>query len=626
MIRYFFTVLLLGPLVLGAQDDTALPLILGRSPALLAPTVDGSGGSVVFGATINPEGAKLPVMDLYAATVEGTGLRRLTELPGGRQPPQGATGVSVSPDGARAAFTALLPSGEQVHVVEIATGTDRIVAVDTEGCIQPLEAECPNCFFACLDSPHISPDGSKVLYLARRQQPFYLANADGSGQLRLPAFSGALAPAPQRVISGDRLVVFTSAAPFGPTFAPSARDVYVMNLDGSGIRAVTSFGNDAAVFARHATIGTDSALIAFESNRDPETGTATQTIQVWVVGADGSGLRPLTTGSEASHSPSLSADGSLVAFVRDGQLFVVRTDGTDLRALTNFRLSSAREPVVSNDGSRVVFTLGPRDGGPGAIYSIHTDGSDLLPVYAPPALNPNGITGVVAGARPSPGSLISAYGLNLAADALTLADGFPLPESLAGVSLLVNGRPAPLLAVTPWQVNAQLPPEILEGPVAFQFRFADGTLAAATAVEVKTLAPAIFILASQTQENGGSVTPTVAQAAAFHAGTSVPADPDHPAVAGEALEIYGLGLGPTEPFVPAGIPAPASPPSRTLIRVQVLIGDQRAEVLFAGLAPSLAGIYQVNAIVPAGLRPGQHVLRRRVGGVSSFGFGTITVR
>ncbi len=485
---------------------------------------------------------------------------------------------------------------------------------------------CLNCFFACLDSPHISPDGSKVLYLARRQQPFYLVNADGSGQLRLPVFSGALAPAPQRVISDNGLVVFSSAAPFGPTFAPSARDVYVMNLDGSGIQAVTSFGNDASVFTRHATISTDSAFIAFESNRESETGTSTQTTQVWLVGADGIGLRLLTDGSEASHSPSLSGDGSLVAFVRSGQVYIVRSDGTGLRALTNLQMSSARQPVLSEDGSRVVFTLGLRNGGPGAIYSIHTDGSDLLPVYAPPALNPNGITGVVAGARPSPGSLISAYGLNLAPDALALADGFPLPESLAGVSLLVNGRPTPLLAVTPWQLNAQLSPEILKGPAAFQLRFADGTLAAATAVAVTTFAPAIFILPSETPENGGTVRPTRAQAAAFHAGTSVPANPDHPAVAGESLEIYGIGLGPTDPFVPAGIPAPASPPARVLVPPEIFMGELRAEVTFAGLAPGVAGIYQVNAIVPAGLRPGQHLVRWRVGGVSSFGFATITVR
>src|SRR5206468_4073912 len=107
------------------------------------------------------------------------------------------------------------------------------------------------------------------------------------------------------------------------------------------------------------------------------------------------------------------------------------------------------------------------------------------------------------------GSLISAYGINLSDDALTSAARFPLPESLAGVALLVNGRPVPLVAVTPWQVNAQLPPEIVEGPAAFQFRFADGFMPAAGAAQVKSIAPAIM----------SYVVSGFCQAAAFHGGT-----------------------------------------------------------------------------------------------------------
>ena len=49
MIRFLGLALLLWPLALRAQDGTGRPLILGRSPALLAPAVDGSGRMVVFG-------------------------------------------------------------------------------------------------------------------------------------------------------------------------------------------------------------------------------------------------------------------------------------------------------------------------------------------------------------------------------------------------------------------------------------------------------------------------------------------------------------------------------------------------------------------------------------------------
>lgn len=633
MNRLLSIVLLLWPCLLPAQEG--IPLILGRSNAMLPPAVNASGRTVVFGSTVTPEGVTMPTMDLYVAAADGSGLRRLTRLAGDQRPPQGAVAVSLSADGSRAAFNAL-PSaggrGEQVHVLDVATGTDRMVAVDTEGCIQPLVAECPICFFTCVNTPHVSPDGARVLYAVRRMQPFYVAAADGSGATRLPVFTGTLAPSPQRVISRNGQVVFTSSAPVGPTFAPSAQDVYLINMDGTNIRPVTRFGNDPSLFARNAVISADGATIAFESNRDPETGRPGAATHIWVVRADGTGLRPLTFNvvclalgcpQPGGSSPSISADGSLVAFLWSGQVHVARSDGTNTRTLTGFRLSSALDPVVSDDGSRVLFTIGPKDGARapffsanGAIYSVASDGSNLRAVYAPRALNQNGVTSAVAGAAPSPGSLITAYGINLAGDALTTATRFPLPESLAGVSLLVNGRPAPLLAVTPWQVNAQLPPDISAGPAAFQFRFTDGAMPATGAAEVSSFAPAIFSFQVA----------SVFQAAVLHAGTGALVDAARPATAGSVIEIYGTGLGPTEPFVAAGTPAPASPPARTSARPQVFISNQPAMVVFSGLAPGLAGVYQVNVIVPSGLRPGQHAVRWRVGQTDSAGFGTIFVQ
>lgn len=39
----------------------------------------------------------------------------------------------------------------------------------------------------------------------------------------------------------------------------------------------------------------------------------------------------------------------------------------------------------------------------------------------------------------------------------------------------------------------------------------------------------------------------------------------------------------------------------TVNPVSVTIGGQEAQVIFAGLAPGFAGLYQVNAIVPPGI-------------------------
>ena len=80
----------------------------------------------------------------------------------------------------------------------------------------------------------------------------------------------------------------------------------------------------------------------------------------------------------------------------------------------------------------------------------------------------------------------------------------------------------------------------------------------------------------------------------------------NPAAAGETLEIYGLGLGITSPAPEAGLPSPLSPLARVVQTPRVQIGNRDAAVTFAGLTPVIAGVYQVNAIVPAGLAPGLH--------------------
>jgi uncharacterized protein (TIGR03437 family) len=578
-----------------------LPIFFGPVISFFPPAVNANGNIVVFGSTVTPQGTPQQTNDLYLG-----GTKLVTNI----------TSVGLVSDGSRAIFTNIEPNGgEAVGIVDIPAGTTSRLTVDTKSCIRPLVV-CPACFFSCVVTPHATLDGSKILYAVRRSQPFYTVNADGTNLTQLPVFSGSLAPSPQRVIGSGGVVVFTSSAPFGPTSATSATDVYVMNLDGTNIRNLTNFGNNSAIFSSNATISADGSTILFETNYAGQT-TAPQ-LEIWTVQADGGHLSQLTFGPAAGN-PSISADGNIGVFLQAGAIYTLLPKaapppGGKRVPIAAFQYSIAQAPVISDDGKRVAFLLGPSSYAAGAVYQINTDGSALHAVYAPRAISPRGVVAAAGFAVPaSPGALLSLYGINFSVDSITSAAGFPLLTTLAGVSVLVDGKAVPILSISPWQINVELPQETPVKATNFQASFDNGFVTPAEVAAVEATAPAVFLTDTQ-------------QAAVLHAGTSILADDAHPAKPGEVLEMFGTGLGVTDPPVPAGQPAPANPQSIARVTPLVSINNADAQVLFAGLAPGFAGVYQVNFAVPAGVRTGHNTLTVRNPQRNIGASGTITIQ
>jgi hypothetical protein len=91
-------------------------------------------------------------------------------------------------------------------------------------------------------------------------------------------------------------------------------------------------------------------------------------------------------------------------------------------------------------------------------------GIAALPLLAQkPVINPGGVVNAASLASVSgpghalvPGAIASIFGRNLAAST-AIAGSYPLPRTLAGTSVAVNGVAAPLFYVSPGQINFQVP-------------------------------------------------------------------------------------------------------------------------------------------------------------------------
>jgi uncharacterized protein (TIGR03437 family) len=186
----------------------------------------------------------------------------------------------------------------------------------------------------------------------------------------------------------------------------------------------------------------------------------------------------------------------------------------------------------------------------------------------------------------APGGLISIFGSNLAkiADDLSGWSGRQLPTLLNGASVTIGGIRAPLVYVSPNQINAQVPVEIPAGVQTVTVDNGSGP-GAAFSINIIAAAPAIFfypVAAVLKNANFSLVSAT------------------NPARAGEVLLVYATGLGQTTPAGRTGALTAGDSIAQTAT-VSATIGGKAAPVVYSIASPGFAGLYQVAVTVPSGV-------------------------
>jgi len=294
--------------------------------------------------------AVLLVGGLLVTPALGIGDRLLDLIQGAPARPE-VQSPAWSPDGRRIAFVSRR-DGKALYVMNADGSGLRIVARVNQ-----------------LAAPAWSPDGRRIAFQGGRDRQsltLYVVNADGSGQRTLARRGNAPAWSPD----GRRIAFVITGK------------LYVVNADGSGHRTLTPRIGDGAAASLAWSPDGRKLLVLLEHGSAPLCAICDR---VYVLNADGSGLRDLTRklgmsrgpGAGPASDPVWSPDGRKIAFVRLNTrhgVYVINADGSAVRNLTpKPRGAAYSAPTWSPDGRKIAFSS-ERDGN-SEIYLMNADGS-----------------------------------------------------------------------------------------------------------------------------------------------------------------------------------------------------------------------------------------------------------
>ena len=199
----------------------------------------------------------------------------------------------------------------------------------------------------------------------------------------------------------------------------------------------------------------------------------------------------------------------------------------------------------------------------------------------------------------APGAFASVFGSNLA-QTEALAGALPLATKLAGAQVFAGGGFIPIQYASGGQINVLIPFDLSPNSTQQLIVQQGFALSMPQSITIAPAQPAVF---TQDQSGQGAGVIVIVKPD----GSQLNADPSHPASAGDFLVIYCAGLGAVNQQIATGAASPGSPPDKVSNALTVTIGGKAATVMFAGLTPTYAGLYQVNVAVPSGIQPGASV-------------------
>ena len=331
-------------------------------------------------------------------------------------------------------------------------------------------------------------------------------------------------------------------------------------------------------------------------------GTLTWTLAAGTTGGNWLNFSPASGSGNATIQVSAAA-ASLALGSYSGTITITAAGASDSPALVQVSLS------VTAVGAPAITTGGIAGGG-GSIPAVVI-------------ISPGGLATVY-------GSAFAPAGTDRAVQAGDLVNGV-LPTKLAGTCVQVDGYAAFLTYVSPAQINFQVPPVTLDTMV-------NAVVVANCGASNEARSPAVPIRSAAASpeflywvKNADGRDPVVALNAltGAYAGAPglIPGLTFAPAKPGDILTIYGVSFGPTTPsFAPGSAPATLGYTTNVPGVTMGTVTLSQADVLYAGVSPGIAGLYQLNIRVPANLPDGDQPLTLTLGSFQTPSVGFVTVK
>ena len=410
-------------------------------------------------------------------------------------------------------------------------------------------------------APKVADDGSALvstgtLWILRRNGTFDFVYAPDFGIEQSPFFTSFIPPWVTLSASGERVLYHRIAQPPRIALTGPAQEEEPRDILKPTAGAIQPM------------LSADSSRVLFLSPADFGGANTEQIQQAWISDLEGGNIRPAVLDRTGVAEAVLSGDGRVVwAVTYGGRLLRRDLDAEDAEEIVPRTALRQFDPVAP-------FVDAPRGG------FLTLTGRGLAP--------------------------------------RTEVSGLPLSTELAGVRLEAEGRPLRLLSVSPTEIRAQIPWDEPRDQIQVRAFVGTDSLFDDSVGTVLNVRPVDSLPRWELTAEG---LPAIAHG--DFRGLVSDADRARP---GEVIHLFLTGLGAVENPPEAGEAAPLSPLSRLTGQVEVALEPNafstspgsavQVEMLFAGLAPGMVGLYQVSIRLPAeGLT---HNAVVRVGGLAAI--------